>query len=425
MRKSSVFITSTFALFLALILMLGGCGNSKRNEQLNSNDKNKEMWENSISEDMLCVDFQVSENTIETSETCDIILRSLIHEVSYKEVGFIVKWEGEEETFIVGQMLEEADNYYISATIKNVSNNLFSTGILVTPYVDTPDGSRVEGKGRYIRVEDTYLDVVNVPVQFRSDAKMQSETVTVNYDADNFDYLGIDKGNVCTEDFDIDTTIAGKIICSINENAIANGMFANFRFRLKEDVTLLYQDSLDLFTVTANEKWNCSYFVHTQIEPAIIIEMSEKEHKWLHNNDTGITGGHGGGNFSYHDSVLKIADCWALAVHELQFIDGGQEFDSGRTLRMQVKAIPSRSDMNNLKLVFFNSDTTGSLADDNLTRVVKDVEKQGEWVTIEMELDMFLNAENKFPGMVIVTGGYNDWQSQEMYTFEIRNVEIF
>ena len=198
MRKSSVFITSTFALFLALILMLGGCGNSKRNEQLNSNDKNKEMWENSISEDMLCVDFQVSENTIETSETCDIILRSLIHEASYKKVGFIVKWEGEEETFIVGQMLEEADNYYISATIKNVSNNLFSTGILVTPYVDTPDGSRVEGKGRYIRVEDTYLDVVNVPVQFCSDAEMQSETVTVNYDADNFDYLGIDKGNVCT-----------------------------------------------------------------------------------------------------------------------------------------------------------------------------------------------------------------------------------
>ncbi len=425
MRKSGVFITSIFVLFLVSILVLGGCGNSKQNEQLNSNDKNGEMWENFISEDMLCVDFQVTENTTESSETCDIVLQSLIDEASYKEVGFIVKWEGKEETLVAGQVLEETEKYYISATIEDVSNNLFGTGICVTPYIVTPDGSRVEGKGRYIRVEDTYLDVVNVPVQFHSEAKIKSETVTVNYDADNFDYIGIDIGDVCTEDFNIDTTIAGKIICTINESTIADGMFANFRFKLKEDVTLLYQDSLELFTIAANEKWNCSYFVHTQIEPAIVIGMNDKEHKWLHNNDTGITGGHGGGNFSYHDSVLKIADCWALAVHELQFIDGGQEFDSGRTLRMQVKAIPSRSDMNNLKLVFFNCDTTGSLADDNLTRVVKDVEKQGEWVTIEMELDMFLNAENKFPGMVIVTGGYNDWQSQEMYTFEIRNVEIF
>lgn len=425
MKKSSIFKTSIFAVFLVFILMLGGCGDSKQNEQLNSNDKNGETWENLISEGMLCVDYQVSENTTESSETCDIILQSLIDEASYQEVGFIVKWDGKEETFIAGQVLEETAKYYISATIEDVSNNLFSTGIYVTPYIVTPDGNRVEGKGRYIRVEDTYLDVVNVPVQFNSDIEIKSETVTVNYDADNFDYIGIDKGNVCAEDFNINTTIAGKIICTINENTIADGLLANFRFRLKEGVTILYQDSLDLFTVTANEKWNYSYFVHTQIEPAIMIEMNEKEHKWLHNTDTGITGGHGGGTISYHDGILKIADCWAYAVHEMQFIDGGQEFSSGKTLRMQVKATPSRSEMNNLKLVFFNCDTGGSLADQHVTRVYKNIEKQGEWVTIEMDLDMFLNSENKFPGMVIATGGYNDWTSQEMYTFEICDVEIY
>lgn len=391
----------------------------------NSNSNNGEMWAKFIPEDMLCVDYQVSENTTKSSETCDIILQALVDDASYKEVGFVIKWDGKEETFVAGQVLEENAKYYISATIEDVSNNLFSTGICVTPYIVTPDGTRVEGKGRYIRVEDTYLDVVNVPVHFYSDAEIKSENITVNYDADNFNYIGIDEGNICTEDFNTDTTIAGKIICTINENTIADGLFANFRFKLKDDVTLLYHDSLDLFTVTANEKWNCSYFVHTQIEPAIRIEMNEKEHKWLHNTDTGITGGHGGGTISYHGDILKIADCWALAVHELQFIDGGQEFTSGKTLRMQVKATPIGSDMNNLKLLFFNCDTTGSLADENLTRVVKDVGKQGEWVTIEMDLDMFLNSESKFPGMVIVTGGYNDWQSQEMYTFEISNVEIY
>ena len=273
--------------------------------------------------------------------------------------------------------------------------------------------------------EDTYLDVVNVPVQLSSDVEINSGSVIVNYDADNFDYIGIDKGDICTKDFDIDTSVAGKIICTINESIVADGLFANFRFQLKEDVTLLYMDSLELFTISADEEWNPSYAVLTRIDPAITIAMNEKEHKWLHNSDTGITDGHGGGNISYHNGILKIADCWAYAVHEMQFIDGGQEFSSGKTLRMQVKATPNSSDMEQLKLVFFNCNTNGSLSDESVTRVWRTIEKQGEWVTIEMELDMFLDSQNKFPGMVIATGGYSDWQSQEMYTFEISNVEIY
>lgn len=381
--------------------------------------KKGEFWAKFIPDDMLNVDYQVSEGTDALSETSDITFKTFVDDASYQEVGFRIEREGEVETLVGSQTPGESSNCLIEATLADIPNELFDEGIFVTPYIITLNGEQVDGVGRCVRVEDTYLDVVNIPVRIYSDEEMQSGEMVVNYDVDNFDYVGVDKG-VAAE-----IMAAGKIVCQVNEQALTNGMFANFRFKLKEGVTLPYAEALELFTVTGNEEWNLSYHVYTKIEPIIAIELLEKECKWTHNEETGITGGHGGGTISYYNGSLKIADCWAYAVHEMKFIDGGRVFPSGKTLRMQVKATPDREGMENLKLRLYNCETTGSLADENLENVTKIIEKQEEWVTIEMDLDVFLNEQNQFEGFVIATGGYNDWQSGEMYTFEISNMEVY
>ena len=447
-----------FVVFALAVTILGGCGESKQDENSNATNcyaeqfemsdyQNKtpvpkdnahkkwifagwykekgEFWAKFIPDDMLNVDYQVSEGTNALSETSDITFKTFIDDSSYKEVGFRIEREGKVETLVGTQKAKESSHCLIEATLTGIPNESFDAGICVTPYIVTPNGEQVDGVGRYIRVEDSYLDVVNIPVRICSDEEMQSGEMIVNYDVDNFDYVGVDKGGKLTGDFVTETIAAGKIVCRLNEQSMVNGMFANFRFKLKEGVTLPYAEALELFTVTGNEEWNLSYQVYTQIEPIIAIELLENECKWTHNEDTGITGGHGGGTISYYSGSLKIADCWAYAVHEMKFIDGGKVFPSGKTLRMQVRATPDRDGMENLKLRFYNCETAGSLADESLESDTKLIEKQGEWVIIELKLDMFLNDQSQFEGFVIATGGYNDWQSGEMYTFEISNMEVY
>ena len=385
-----------------------------------------ELWAKFVPREVLCVKYQVTEHTDETSNETNLRIISTIDSLSYNEVGFFIEYDGMENFEYSTKKVFRGDNsnYFFTITITDIPHSAFDTSIYITPYVKTLDGTYVNGTSRYVRVEDTYLDVVNVPVHLYPDTVGTSGSIVMNYDADNFEFVGIDGSNAFKTELSIDTSIAGKVICSINETPKADELFGNFRFQLKDGVGPLYEDSLDMFTISVDETWNVTYTVYTNMEAVTEIVLEEAGITWTHGDDTGLTGGNTFGVVSFDDGILKITDCFAYAVHKMKFLDSEETYTSGQKLYMQIKATPNTAGMNNLELRFYNHETTGSLSDGMIPYVSTEIEAQGEWVAVEMELDVFLNAENKFEGLSVATFGYNDYQSGEMYSIEIRNIEI-
>ena len=90
------------------------------------------------------------------------------------------------------------ENFLLSSII-NIPNTAFKTGIQITPYWTTLDGTKVSGVSRYARVEDGYLNIVNVPVRLYSVEEAAAGYLEVAYDGDKFAYVGADTGNVFAE----------------------------------------------------------------------------------------------------------------------------------------------------------------------------------------------------------------------------------
>ena len=75
-------------------------------------------------------------------------------------------------------------------------------------------------------------------------------------------------------------------------------------------------------------------------------------------------------------------------------------------------------------LNFYHHETTGGIGDSNTECISKAIEAQGEWVTVEMDLNVFLDSDGTFAGLAFATFGYQNWESGEMYTLEIRKIDI-
>lgn len=153
------------------------------------------------------------------------------------------------------------------------------------------------------------------------------------------------------------------------------------------------------------------------------LNLAESNLTWTEREATGLTGGNAEGVLSYTENGFKLDKCFAYDTRKFMLGDANQTFEKGMKLRMWVKATPNGSGVKNLELHFYNCKTTGSIGDSIQQTVVK-VPQQGQWVSIEMDLDMFLDENNKLPGLSFAFFGYNDWTSGQMYTLEVDKIEI-
>ena len=137
-------------------------------------------------------------------------------------------------------VFDECSQYFITVTMKNIPNHAFATGIRITPFWVTLDGTEVEGVSRFIRVEDHYNKIVNVPVRLCDNAEVAAGLIGVRYNADKYDYVGYDNGTVfdSTKCNDYNGTVycVGNVD-DISKNTPADGLFVNLRFQLKENQT--------------------------------------------------------------------------------------------------------------------------------------------------------------------------------------------
>lgn len=203
---------------------------------------------------------QVLNDTTSTSDTSKIRFVSTVDNLRYQQVGF--KYQiagGAEKSYTTTQVMksivaneggvafgyqptvfDECSQYFITVTMKNIPNHAFATGIRITPFWVTLDGTEVEGVSRFIRVEDHYNKIVNVPVRLCDNAEVAAGLIGVRYNADKYDYVGYDNGTVfdSTKCNDYNGTVycVGNVD-DISKNTPADGLFVNLRFQLKENQT--------------------------------------------------------------------------------------------------------------------------------------------------------------------------------------------
>ena len=213
--------------------------------------------------EVLSVKCQVTEGTTAlTTDNVKLRIVSTVDSRMYSSVGFDIVINGKERSYetaeVYGKIVANEggvaygyepkvfhtmSKYFITATIVNIPQKAFDTGIRITPYWKTMDGTKVSGVGRYARVEDSYRQIANVPVRLYSEEEVAAGYLEVEYDGENFEYIGYDTGTVFEEMDASAVAVDGKNVVrlvgnveKIDVDKKADGMYANLRFELKSDL---------------------------------------------------------------------------------------------------------------------------------------------------------------------------------------------
>ncbi len=182
-----------------------------------------------------CVGFDVwfNNNGHKSGETRD----------AYKSLVYTDK-DNEEQTLTPKEMFHEDSGYLVRLKINNIANDNFTKLINVRPYWKTLDGTKVEGMAKYVHIEDGYSGYYSVPVNLQSGNEVAAGIVTMKYDKDTLELIktgnAVELGRVFKElDYNVDeekgiiTFAANSESMSAEIKDVAQGIFANVRFRVK------------------------------------------------------------------------------------------------------------------------------------------------------------------------------------------------
>lgn len=243
-----------------------------------------------VPEEVLSVKYQVSTDTSADAASSSMRLVSTVDGKLYSKVGFIIEiddinysytsesgtvytsivssTEGVEYTHSPSVFQYTSSKYFITATIINIPDTAFGYGVRVTPYWKTLDGTEVKGASRCARVEDSYLETVNVPVRTYSDVTAASgSSFAVSYDSDVYTYTGLDQGTLTSKVTATDDG-AGTITCTLGEAVTADGMLANLRFTKKDTTVPVTIEGFGIASESVTD-WNSSYGVYHNLELAV------------------------------------------------------------------------------------------------------------------------------------------------------------
>ncbi len=217
-----------------------------------------------VRSEVLSVKTQILANTDLEHPSGKLRIVSTVDSLDYKVTGFDITINGTKRSFestkayrkivaseggvAVGyqpQDLSGDARYFITGTLTGIPATAVSQGILVTPWWETMDGTKVEGVSRYARVDDAYNQICNVPIRLYDEEDVAAGYLEVAYDSSVFTYVGSDAGSVFEEMETADAAKDGKRIVrcvgnvkDISKNKRANGLYINLRFQLAKDAVL-------------------------------------------------------------------------------------------------------------------------------------------------------------------------------------------
>lgn len=206
--------------------------------------------------EVLSVKCQNLQGTSESSETTSLRVVTTVDNLYYQEVGFDIQIGNTKKTISTKTVYKKitantggvtfsydptvfsnASSYFSTVTLTNVPNRGFSKGIFLKAYWITLDGTKVYGVGRYARIEDSWLKVVNIPIRLYTNKEVAAGRVKVQYDANEYQYIGTDTGDIgdVFQEMYVKDNGTGIISCVGNTNPIedvsADGLMVNLRFK--------------------------------------------------------------------------------------------------------------------------------------------------------------------------------------------------
>lgn len=226
---------------------------------------------------VLSVKAQIDADTKEAKDGKDASMRviSSIDSRNYKKVGFDIllanripiyqtneageKQPLETEKIYTGLKVGDSEPYAPSAIFGTMSEFLSvwrldgikdvndAKIINVTPYWITLDGTKVEGLGKYVHVEDGYLGYVSVPINFKTTNQIAAGTLQMTYPFSDLEVVDVEFNNVDGSllpktEIEYNDNQAGIIkfvgnAANVNESMATDGIYANIRFRVKDTST--------------------------------------------------------------------------------------------------------------------------------------------------------------------------------------------
>lgn len=214
-----------------------------------------------VSDEVLSIRCQITAGATSESDKTDIRFVTTVDSLYYRETGFkiivgkkvhqakiktvyknIVANDGGVKFEYEPTVFDSSSKYFATFTITDIEDGAYETGIYIKPYWITMDGTEVEGVSRYARVEDSWRNIVNVPVRVHADALIAAGKVSVCYDSTQYKYVGEngDLGSVFDEIF-VNDNGTGTITCVGNtylaDNRATDGLLVNLRFEKIGDST--------------------------------------------------------------------------------------------------------------------------------------------------------------------------------------------
>ena len=151
-------------------------------------------WAKFVPSDVLSVKCQVKNDVQDANvKKTNMRLVSSVDSLAYENVGFQVVFDDgsmvQSETESVYErivtseksnveyeynpkIIDAESEYFYTITLLNIAKASYGETYLVKPYWITLDGTTVYGEGRYVKVSDSYSNLVNIPVKVENEAQL-------------------------------------------------------------------------------------------------------------------------------------------------------------------------------------------------------------------------------------------------------------
>lgn len=213
---------------------------------------------------VLSVKAQNVAGTVESTSTTQVRVISSMDSKDYAKVGFDIWLANRTQLFkdkeaktpletdvfydglLEGTTKKKANeifggvSQYLSVwQLANVQNSNYSKIIYVRPYWITMDGTKVEGLAKYVHIEDEYKDYISVPINILTREQIGVGVMSMSYDQ-SLTVVGFEAGRLLPN---MDFLQNGNSVNmtgyaeTVNENEIADGIFANIRFQKPSTTT--------------------------------------------------------------------------------------------------------------------------------------------------------------------------------------------
>lgn len=219
-----------------------------------------------------------AESANKTNKTTTRVVSTVDESLLYSEVGFEIiinnnepvtrkttkVWEklavgagNERKEYGATKIFGDVSKYFFVLNINNIPETEWAKQIFVRPYWITEDGTKVEGLGKYVYVEDGVKGYISVPVNLKNVTEgMAAGVLKVSYDKTRLEFVQSVTGRVFDE-MKISAHEDSKIACVGNvstlQDVTEDDMYITLRFRVTDGKSLEDRTTLYKFEVSAED----------------------------------------------------------------------------------------------------------------------------------------------------------------------------